>query len=74
MSDTHVNAFKLELSEKEAQLATVKGEVEALKRKVSAMEAETAEPDSVEALELPVDKPSEPTKVEVKDESDEVKK
>lgn len=40
MSDTHPNAFRLELADKEKQLASLKGEIESLKKKVSAAEAE----------------------------------
>lgn len=66
MSDTHVNAFKMELAEKQAQLAALQGEVNALQRRVDSMEpveapATPAQPEATPAADPEV------TKVDVKD-------
>jgi hypothetical protein len=42
MSETQPNAFRLTLADKEAQAATLKGEIDALKRKIASFE-----PDAV---------------------------
>lgn len=47
MSDTHVNAYKLELADKEQELAVLEGEIARLKKTIKSREdADTEAPES----------------------------
>lgn len=65
---THINAYKTELAEKQAELTRLNGEVEALKETVATMEQAEREADAV-ADEAPAEEPAE---VETEDVEDEV--
>lgn len=60
MSDTHVNAFKMELQEAELEASRAKDRVDALKRTISSMEAEGTSTEP----ETPVEETPEPTVTE----------
>lgn len=72
MSDTHVNAYVMELADKEAQLATLAGEVDALKRQIASMPVD-ATPEVAEVAPTPTaptpapeqEVPSTPTVTEI---------
>lgn len=73
MSDTHVNAYKMELQDAEVELSQVKSRVDSLKKTIKAMEPEEEKTVEVKPAPQPVEVPvvvplpeTEPVKVEVK--------
>lgn len=50
MSDTNVNAYRLELADKERQLTTLQGEIDSLKKTIRSIEPEE-EPTKEEVKE-----------------------
>lgn len=71
MSETHVNAHRLELAEKEAAMAVLKGEVDSLKKKIASLDPTPDEVKSDRPKEetAPAEEatPTKPVEIEVKD-------
>lgn len=80
MSDTHVNAYKMELAEAETAFTTAKSRVESLKRTIANMEPEQkesfgermAKAKAAKAVEETAEVPETPVEVEEPTETAEV--